>query len=79
MSSESLGIGDDGGMPLYYCWYAGPVRADGGDRRRVSLTRGSGASLDLSVTELRRLVHSAGVLRWEPSPYGRPQAEDRQP
>ncbi|AGS73956.1 ClpX C4-type zinc finger protein [Streptomyces collinus] len=68
MSSDPINIADDdASMDLELVWYAGL----GGPR--LALTRGSG-SVDLSTAELSRLVHTAGVLRFVPSPYGIPEA-----
>lgn len=75
MSSDPLNISDDDASSLDLVWYAGPVRADGDTRTRLAITRhgkGPAASVDLSLTELARLVSSAGVLRWEVAPYGHP-------
>lgn len=69
MSSDPLNIGDEDATPLWLGWYAGPRRADGGENARVSLVRGS-VSVDMSVEELTRLVHTAGVARFLAIPYG---------
>jgi hypothetical protein len=74
VSSEPLSIGDDGAEPLYLGWYGGPARSDGGIRARVSLVR-DGMEINLSVEELKRLVHTAGVFQFVPSPYAVPEAE----
>lgn len=75
MSSEPLSIGDNGAEPLYLGWYAGPARSDGGTRSRVSLVR-DGMEINLSVEELKRLVLTAGVMQYRPTPYGPPVDED---
>lgn len=72
MSSDPINIADDDAPDLELVWYRGSVGP------RLAVTRES-MSVDMSLTELSRLVHTAGVLPYVPTPYGKPPEETPAP